>query len=153
MEEGSQSSGDYLVEEDKIMFRVIDLSIKEEKTVYQEIISSQEFHNPYYHIEYLQQHLNNSNRLVVFLLMEKEKCTAILPAVLNPISNTDFWDSTSPYGYSGPLFKDPKDYQQAPLLWEKVDQWYSENNIVTEFVRFSLNNNHIGYSGNCAKTL
>jgi len=136
-----------------LTLKVIDLSKENDQVVYREIISSQEFHNPYYHYEYLQRHLSNTNKLVVFLLMEKESCIALLPMILNPIENTDFWDAISPYGYNGPLFKDSENHGQIASLWEKVDQWYTENNVVTEFIRFSLNNNYNGYSGNCTQTL
>ena len=138
---------------DQLMLEVIDLSTEKDQLTYRGIVSSQEFHNPYYHIEYLQRHLTNTKKLVVFLLMEQESCVALLPMILNPIPNTNFWDAISPYGYSGPLFKDSENHDQIASLWEKVDQWYNNNNIVTEFIRFSLNNNHVGYTGACNKTL
>ena len=32
-------------------------------------------------------------------------------------------------------------------FWNQVDQWYQENNVVSEFIRFSLNGNHLQYTG------
>ena len=78
---------------DQLMLEVIDLSTEKDQLTYRGIVSSQEFHNPYYHIEYLQRHLTNTKKLVVFLLMEQESCVALLPMILNPIPNTNFWDA------------------------------------------------------------
>ena len=32
-------------------------------------------------------------------------------------------------------------------FWKDVDEWYKQNKVVTEFIRFNTNNNTSGYSG------
>ncbi len=38
-------------------------------------------------------------------------------------------------------------------FWNSVDNWYRNNGIVTEFIRFSLNNNHLYYTRSIIPTL
>ncbi len=135
----------------QLELKILDLSVTEDRNTYGEIVSNV-FHNPYYHIEYLQHHKNATNRIIAFLL-EKKECIAIMPMILSPIQNTGYSDATSPYGYNGPLFKNGISEDDISCYWGMIDQWYMENKIVTEFIRFSLTNNHINYTGKNVKTL
>lgn len=141
------------MDHNQLRIKIIDFSVEKDRRAYRNIVSLKEFHNPYYHIEYLLRHQTDANKLIVFLLWQKESCVAILPVILNPIPNTEYWDAISPYGYSGPLFKGGLDEKSIHTFWNKIDQWYSKNQIVTEFIRFSLNKNHKHYSGECFNTL
>ncbi|MDM9632562.1 lipid II:glycine glycyltransferase FemX [Robiginitalea aurantiaca] len=66
---------------------------------------------------------------------------------------TSYYDTISPYGYSGPMFRLPADPEIISAFWTAVDSWYHRNNIVSEFIRFSLNNNHLCYNGCIMETL
>ncbi len=97
--------------------------------------------------------------LYVFILTKHERTIALLPIYLNPINstllnpNTAYFDAISPYGYSGPLFSKNIKHFEKVLFWKKIDQWYLQNNVVTEFIRFSLNGNHSQYSGHLIPSL
>jgi len=69
------------------------------------------------------------------------------------VGDTEFYDTISPYGYSGPMFQADTDPEIISVFWKAVDSWYKKNNIVSEFIRFSLNNNHLHYSGCFMETL
>ncbi|MEN3324134.1 GNAT family N-acetyltransferase [Mariniflexile soesokkakense] len=64
-----------------------------------------------------------------------------------------YYDVISPYGYSGPLFNEDLSRGYLIMFWQEVDTWYKNNNVVSEFIRFSLNHNHHFYSGILIPTL
>ncbi len=66
---------------------------------------------------------------------------------------TQYFDFISPYGYSGPFYTDSSNEYDLKEFWKNVDIWYIKNNIVSEFIRFSLQNNHSNYSGNLFPTM
>ncbi len=132
--------------------KIIDLRADNDKKVYREIITK-EFHNPYYCLEYLEYHLGESKKMIAFVLEEKGESVAIMPMILRPIPHSEYWDAISPYGYSGPLFKENLEQSLINLFWNTIDQWYVENKVVAEFIRFSLTGNHTNYSGDCVHTL
>tara|TARA_R110002033_G_scaffold2461_5_gene17054 strand:+ start:26 stop:1123 length:1098 start_codon:yes stop_codon:yes gene_type:complete len=81
----------------------------------------------------------------------------LMPFLLRKVPYKDqketYFDVISPYGYSGPLFNDTMSRAYLILFWEEVDTWYKNNNIVSEFIRFSLNHNFQFYSGVLIPTL
>ncbi len=109
--------------------------------------------NPFYNIKDFQALSATENSTSCYFLFSKNaQPIVIMPFYLREISvdnkKSDFYDVTSPYGYSGPLF-DPDNISEDVLkkFWESVDNWYAANHVVSEFIRFSLNNNHLGYNG------
>ncbi|MEZ4811227.1 MAG: GNAT family N-acetyltransferase [Allomuricauda sp.] len=136
----------------QLQLTILDFNSEKDRDLYRAIISN-DFHNPYYHFEYIQHHQSESNRLAAILLKENDQYIAVMPVILNAIPNTAYTDAISPYGYSGPLYKENLDKAYIDIFWAMVDQWYRENNVVTEFIRFSLNNNQLHYSGDCVQTL
>ena len=82
-----------------------------------------------------------------------------MPIYLNKIkvekqnSTEEFYNATSPYGFSGPLIKLKTSFSELQLFWREVDNWYESNHVITEFVRFNLNKNYKGYSGHLLSTL
>lgn len=109
--------------------------------------------SPYCHIEYIRQHQNDSTKAICFVFKKDEECLGLMPMLVRSIPGTDHRDAISLYGYSGPTFQDGIDMEDRQLFWEMVDRWYGDNQIVTEFIRFSLDNNHLGYSGRLDATL
>lgn len=97
------------------------------------------------------------DQLCYFTLEEKGEIIIIMPFILRKIKqdieSSTYYDVVSPYGYSGPLYC--QNLSRAYLLdfWTLVDKWYEKNNIVCEFIRFSLNNNYQFYSGKLVPTL
>ncbi|QLG46683.1 GNAT family N-acetyltransferase [Costertonia aggregata] len=138
---------------DKIALNVYDLTDETDKNHYQNIISEQWNDNPYYMLNYFSHHQKKDVGLIAFELKKNDESVAVMPMVKRKIPNTDFFDVISPYGYSGPIFKYNDDFSIPVKFWDLVDTWYRENDIITEFVRFSLNQNHKSYSGECFPTL
>ncbi|MFD1613965.1 GNAT family N-acetyltransferase [Gelatiniphilus marinus] len=77
----------------------------------------------------------------------------VLRKIATRIDSTNYYDVISPYGYSGPLFNTNMSRGYLIEFWEQVDSWYKANSVVSEFIRFSLNNNFQFYSGVLIPTL
>jgi len=125
---------------------------------YRELLQRVWNNNAYYAIEHLLYFENKSNTLRYFLLEKEEEPVALMPFILRKVESTklgatNYYDTISPYGYNGPLFKDDIENQDIAEFWKQVDTWYYDNNVISEFIRFSLTDNHLGYTGNLIKTL
>jgi hypothetical protein len=85
------------------------------------------------------------------------KMLILMPFILREVpyqdGETTYYDVVSPYGYSGPLYNESMSRGYLIAFWEHVDAWYRQNNVVSEFIRFSLNHNHQFYSGILVPTL
>ncbi len=96
-------------------------------------------------IGYFTLHTNNNQLLV------------LLPFICRKIylenKDTGYCDIISPYGFVGPIMNTEIDEKTMKQFWEYVDRWYLNNNVVSEFIRFNFNNNHIGFTGNMVSTL
>ncbi len=117
----------------------------------------QEFSNS--NIFYSLQYCNycDDSDLSYFVLRKNGEIKVLMPICFHKINlptldNIPLYDVSSPYGYSGPLFNNTSD-QDIKTFWSKVDKWYKKNNIVTEFIRFNLENNHLHYSGHLIPSL
>ncbi len=113
--------------------------------------------NVYYSVEHLL-HFQKDTDVLKFFLFEKDGSPIILmPFVFRKVmikgKEHPYFDVISPYGYSGPLFNDTVLEEDLEEFWVHVDKWYLENNVITEFIRFSLNENSVKYSGALVKTL
>lgn len=125
---------------------------------YINIISSFDVINPFYKIVALNYLELKEDKFYYFTLTNEEnKVLILMPFFLRVISFKDqeksYFDVSSPYGYSGPLFNSEISRGYLLDFWELVDAWYKDNNVITEFIRFSLNNNHHFYSGKLIPTL
>lgn len=123
---------------------------------YNTLLKSFQGYSTFYSLEYYNYSPNKI--LCVFVLKKKDSPVALLPMYLNPIEaldngNTPYYDAISPYGYSGPLFSSGIKHNEKIIFWKKIDDWYLRNNVVTEFIRFSLNENHKLYSGQLIPSL
>ncbi len=128
-------------------------NIIEYKTLLQEKWNN----NVYYSPEHLLHFEKDSDTLKYFLFEKDNKPIILMPFVFREIKIKDkkhpYFDVTSPYGYSGPLFNNAVTEDDIAQFWDNVDQWYMQHNVVTEFIRFSLNGNHKKYSGCLTNTL
>ena len=103
----------------------------------------------FYSLQYC--NYRDDNQLSYFILRKKHEAKVLMPICINKLNiskleNIQFYDAISPYGYSGPLLNNTNE-EDIKTFWEKVDKWYKRNNVVTEFIRFNLDNNHTHYSG------
>ncbi|WP_168155231.1 MULTISPECIES: GNAT family N-acetyltransferase [Mangrovimonas] len=89
------------------------------------------------------------------LLDEGDHVLVLMPFLYRKIvyKTEKYYDVISPYGYSGPLFDCNLPRGYLLLFWQFVDEWYRNHNVVSEFIRFSLNNNCQFYSGTLTPTL
>lgn len=124
---------------------------------YKDLLTKRWGNNVYYSIEHMRYFEKEGDYLRCFLLEKDDVPIVLMPFVLRKINtnNTDvpYYDVISPYGYSGPLFNEDITEVDLSVFWRLVDVWYKENNVITEFIRFSLNSNHKSYSGSLIKTL
>lgn len=140
---------------DQLELRVLRLRLEEDRLEYTRTIKNQWLGNPYYSYDYFSHHKSDMTEIIVFELKKGDESLAIMPMIKRIIPDTadNYFDVTSPYGYNGPLFKDQLELSTIDYFWKEVDTWYADNNIITEFVRFSLTGNYKNYSGQCTKTL
>ncbi|MDO7171351.1 GNAT family N-acetyltransferase [Mariniflexile sp. AS56] len=126
--------------------------------IYLKSVESFNVTNPFYKIWFSNIHENTQDELSYFSLRdEKGTLLILMPIILRRIphfeKHQNYFDVSSPYGYSGPLFNEAMSRGYLILFWELVDAWYKDNHVVSEFIRFSLNNNYHFYSGKLVPTL
>ena len=113
--------------------------------------------NPYYSLELLKSHEPNQQLLCFYFSSDDGKKLALMPFHLRKIilhgEDTGYYDMSSPWGYNGPLFEKDIDEAAQMEFWKTVDQWYRENKVVSEFVRFNLDGNYNHYNGTALHTL
>lgn len=136
---------------------VRDFDCKEEIEEYKNLLKEKWYNNVYYSVEHLQYFAKEQDILKYFLLKKSSEAIIMMPfiyrrIVLNGVEEP-YFDVISPYGYNGPIFNEDISDEELNIFWSLVDQWYKENNVISEFIRFSLNQNHVGYSGNLIHTL
>ncbi|WP_100615843.1 GNAT family N-acetyltransferase [Confluentibacter citreus] len=125
---------------------------------YLKIVESFDVINPFYKIlgSNLNDVINDKLRYFTFL-SDSEEVLILMPFILRKVPYKDqsetYFDVISPYGYSGPLFNEDMSRGYLIEFWDEVDAWYKQNNVISEFIRFSLDHNHQFYSGVLVPTL
>jgi hypothetical protein len=110
--------------------------------------------HPYYQVEFLDVFYSGLDLAKAFLFEDDYNTPQIvMPFYLRPIDeNTSdqekYYDVTSTWGYSGPLYNSKLSDDIIKSFWAQVDNWYKNNAIVSEFVRFNPSDNYLNYSGN-----
>lgn len=135
-----------------ISFKAYKIENKKDLKKYKKIVDKLNTSNPFYKTELLVTTDMNKHQLCYFVLKKNKNPIVIMPFYLRNVmvdeEETGYKDVISPYGYSGPLFDDNVINQKLiQLFWSQVDDWYHNKNVVSEFIRFSLNDNYQGYSG------
>lgn len=147
----SRTKEEYLLE-------VWPLKTQKELNTYSNLIDEFQQNNPFYKVELLDIKNNHLSETYYFTFKKSNILKAVMPFHLNKI-NTDnkrfdgYYDVSSPYGYSGPILKETMSTFEIEEFWYKIDIWYKKNNVISEFIRFSLNDNFIKYSGICVPSL
>lgn len=114
--------------------------------------------NIFYSVSHLKYSTTKEDQVKYFVFFKNKKPLILMPIILKGISigtkDYPFYDAASPYGYTGPLFN-KEDVHDSDLkaFWKQVNQWYSNNNVITEFVRFNLSQNQKHYNGYSISTL
>ncbi|SEL71614.1 Acetyltransferase (GNAT) domain-containing protein [Maribacter orientalis] len=112
----------------------------------------------YYCFELLNSAQVENQQLQFFIFKSSDNsAVAVMPYLLRNIIlnnvDTGFFDVSSPWGYNGPYFKEGLSAELKIQFWNTVDDWYSENKVVSEFLRFNLFFNFKEYSGESIHTL
>jgi len=135
----------------------IKLDNEENQQKYAEALKRVGGKHPHYSPEYIDIFCGGISGLNVFVYEDKEKEVMImLPGYTKEImmkDGTAAYDFISPYGYSGPLTTANATEADVQRFWKEMDEWYLQHNYVSEFIRFSLNDNFQHYSGNVVPTL
>ena len=133
------------------------LESEDQIKAYKETVDKVDPNHPFYRYESLYNFYPEENQKGYFVLKRDKVPLIVMPVFVRPIysegEKTKYKDVVSPYSYSGPLIKDSISNKYIKQFWTLVDQWYAENNVVTEFVRFGLVSNYRHYSGALNSTL
>lgn len=140
------------------MLKVFKVDNAEGISKYKSLLATFTNVEPYYLLEYLEIFSGGLKHLICFSYMSENSEAAILmPGYVKPIvileEHTGSFDFISPYGYTGPLFGIETNKEDLKQFWKETEQWYKENNVITEFVRFNLNDNNMCYSGDVVPTM
>ena len=123
----------------------------EQVTRYNEALIALSDNHPYYKPEFLDIFYGGLELSKALLYSDDNgQPLVVMPFYLRPIDtgcNESCYDVISTWGYSGPAYSTDLPDDVLISFWEEVDRWYSENHVVSEFIRFKLNNNHEYYSG------
>ena len=140
------------------MLSIYKLYTKEGIDNYKLLLSSLGINNPYYLPDYIDIFSGGLENLICFsFISDENNFSVIMPGYLRPVAiggeKTDYFDFTTPYGYTGPFFSSNTRDLDICEFWKNVDQWYLDNNVVSEFIRFNLSGNYNEYSGDVVPTM
>lgn len=139
------------------MLEILKLDNLEGCEKYKSLISSLYNIEPYCLPDYIDIFSGGSENLLCFSFRSDANNSIIMPGYLRPIEiggeKTGYFDFISPYGYTGPFFSTDVTDSEISAFWKKVDKWYLDNNVVSEFIRFNLSDNHLNYSGEIFPTM
>jgi uncharacterized NAD(P)/FAD-binding protein YdhS len=124
---------------------------------YKVLLNTNWNNNIYYSYDHLKYFENKTSSLKYFLLKINGQVKIIMPIILRQIiinkEPSNYYDAITPYGYSGPLCEENTKESDLKEFWKNLDIWYKENNVISEFIRFNLNKNYLGYNGLLISTL
>ena len=126
--------------------RVLAANVPAQYDEWSQIYSSWSSAEVYAHPNYVRLYADGQTQAMCAVL-ESHNGSVLFPFLLRSIDaeafpasvKEDAFDLTTPYGYGGPFFWNgnrPK--ALAEQFWTEFDRWSENNNVVSEFVRFSL---------------
>jgi hypothetical protein len=138
------------------MIKSLQLRLNIDQEEYKAVLADISCTDPHFYLPYLKNFGGGLDQLHCFIF-ETNCIKAIILSHITPIEingvNMLLFDAASPYGYFGPRFKKTPSQQDVRIFWNSLVEWYLENNIVSDFVRFSLNGNESGYPGRLVPTM
>ncbi|GAA4282100.1 NeuD/PglB/VioB family sugar acetyltransferase [Gaetbulibacter aestuarii] len=135
----------------------VRIDSEEDILILKQVLEAFKVFNTFYSLEYCNH--THFRKLHYLVLYKNNQPRVLMPVFLKKIegfegkNEEDYFDVSSPYGFSGPLINKNATNYDLKYFWKLVDTWYLENNVVTEFIRFNLNDNHKFYSGHLLPTL
>jgi hypothetical protein len=139
------------------VLKILTLNIQSDRDKFVELSKQVYPRFPFISLNYILESNAQLDTLKCFIYYLENTPKILMLFHLRPIligqGCTGFYDTISPYGYSGPMYRPDTDPEVISGFWHAVDSWYKKNSVVSEFIRFSLNNNHLYYSGCIQETL
>lgn len=140
------------------MLNIYQLNTAEAIQKYKNILQSINVIEPYGRPEYIEVFSGGLDNLYYFLFIStNQKDKVVMPGYLKPVvigeEKTGYFDFITPYGYTGPFFSNDISENGINEFWRAIDQWYLENDVVAEFIRFDLFGNEKYYSGEVFPTM
>lgn len=140
------------------MLKIINLDTAEGIENYESLLSTLNVSETYFLKEYIDVFCGGTKNLICFsYFSSKNNASVIMPGYLKPIvigeKETIYYDFITPYGYTGPIFSNNITQSDIKEFWKLIDQWYIDNHVITEFIRFNLFGNQEHYSGEKFATL
>lgn len=139
------------------MLSVFKLDTIEGEAKYKSLLSSLGNTDPYCLTDYMDIFSGGIENLICFSFKSDMNDSIVMPGYLKPITigseESGYFDFITPYGYTGPFFSTNISATLISEFWKSIDKWYIENNVVTEFIRFNLSDNHLNYSGQIFPTM
>lgn len=137
--------------------QVFELETAEDLKKYNQYLVSINLNDPFSKIGLVFNSNSSEHKLNFFLFSINGIPKIIMIFIVRNVEifseKTIYKDVISPYGYSGPIISESTVDEEIIAFWEAVDLWYRKNNIISEFIRFSLNDNQRMYSGAITPTL
>jgi len=135
-------------------FDIIRLSNISNVLKYSNLLNEINNLSPYYLPSFISGFSDEISSLICFYARTKDNGLILMPGHILEIPDiSGYYDFVSPYGYSGPIYTSGIKEYDLIYFWEEIENWHKLNNIVSEFIRFSLNSNYVGYNGNLLLTL
>jgi hypothetical protein len=133
---------------------VLQLKDSQSIDLYSSLLEATGTRNPYFLKSFFTSFSSGIENLICFYTITDNEGVILLPVYIRDIeSKPGFSDIISPYGYSGPIYSTIITESELQQFWNLIDVWYKKNNIVSEFIRFSLNENQIAYTGTLVPTM
>ena len=140
------------------MIDKLDLNNEQDSQIYSALLTTLTENHPYYTTKFIRTFGSNlKNGIVLKYENVKNGALILMPGYLRPIEFgkiiSGYYDFMSPYGYSGPIYNANVVDEDKTRFWKEVDKFYAERNVICEFIRFDLNENHLLYTGDIVPTL
>lgn len=136
-----------------------NLNQTEDVHSYNKALDALEDAHPFYKVSFLDIFYDGLQKAKAFVLYnESQHPLVVMPFYLREIpfdlnKHQPYFDIISTWGYSGPLYNVSTSKEILKRFWNLVDKWYSENNIVSEFIRFNNHENILEYTGQIKATM
>ena len=137
------------------MLKIYSLNNNEDAQKYASALNNFESNHPYYKVEFLDIFYSGLSKARAFVYYDvNEEPLIAMPFYLREINeelkldlDDTYFDVISTWGYSGPIYNKTTSSETLKQFWSEVDNWYKNNNVVSEFVRFNPSDNQDHYSG------
>ena len=107
-----------------------------EKKEWNEILSQLDYYDCYHTYEY-HDISKNENEQSTLLVYKSDDFLIAIPLIIRPIEDTDYFDATSVYGYSGPVLKLFGNGEDYTGFQSELNQYFKKKNIISVFSRLN----------------